>query len=72
MKSFLKTFVFGLLVGAVVAFHLGMNYGRGRPLFSNPYQGLDLARAVEQKAKGVVEGGREKIHDLTAPDKPGK
>jgi hypothetical protein len=72
VKSFLRAFVFGLLIGAVVAFHLGMNYGRGRPLLSNPYEGLDLARAVENKAKGVVETGREKIHDMTAPDKPGK
>ena len=69
MKSVIKTFVVGLLIGGVLAFHLGMNYGRGRSLFSNPYEGLDVSRAVQEKAKGVVETGREKIHEITAPEK---
>jgi hypothetical protein len=69
MKSVIKTFVVGLLVGGVIAFHLGMNYGRGRPLLSNPYEGLDVSRAVQEKARGAVETGREKIHEITAPEK---
>jgi hypothetical protein len=72
MKAFLKAFVIGVVVGGVVAFHLGMNYARGRALLSNPYEGLDLSRAVQEKAKGAVESGREKLHEITAPEKSGK
>ncbi|UCH53642.1 MAG: hypothetical protein JSW09_02240 [Pseudomonadota bacterium] len=72
MKAFLRAFIFGLIVGGVVAFHLGMNYARGRNLLSNPYEGLDMSRAVQEKARGAVESGREKIHELTAPEKSGK
>lgn len=69
MKSVIKTFVIGVLIGGIIAFHLGMNYGRGRALLSNPYEGLDVSRAVKEKARGAVESGREKIHEITAPEK---
>ena len=44
IPSGMRKFVAGLVIGAAVAFHLGINFGRDRPLLSNPYE-KDVATA---------------------------
>lgn len=68
MAARLKTFIAGLVLGALVAFFLGMNYGRGAPLISNPFAPRDLADKIKDKAGEIAEGAREKIHAATKPD----
>jgi gas vesicle protein len=67
MKSTLKPFLFGLIIGAIVASWPVYNYGRGAPLYSNPFEKRTLGTIVKEKAEGVVEGAREKLHDVTKP-----
>jgi gas vesicle protein len=69
MAAKLKAFLFGLVVGAVIAFLLGMNYGRDEPLLSNPFADRSLSSKVKQKADEMVESAREKIHKATQPEK---
>lgn len=33
----MKKFLIGFVVGTLIAFHLGINFGRHKPLLSNPY-----------------------------------
>jgi hypothetical protein len=66
IPSGLKKFVAGLVVGAVVAFHLGINFGRDRPLLSNPYE-KDVVQRVKQEAGKAVDQTREAIHQATEP-----
>jgi hypothetical protein len=66
IPSGLKKFVAGLIVGAVVAFHLGINFGRDRPLLSNPYE-KDVVQRVKQEAGKAVDQTREAIHQATEP-----
>lgn len=68
MLARLKVLLIGLFLGTVVAFPLGMNYGRGAPLLSNPFAPRNLGDAVKEKAGALVEGAREKLHEATRPD----
>jgi hypothetical protein len=64
----LKTFIAGLSLCAVAAFLLGMNYGRGAPLLSNPFHARQITEPVKEKAEALVDGAREKLHQATKPD----
>lgn len=67
MKSTLKKIIVGVLLGVLLAFPLGVNYGRGAPLLSNPFAQIDVTRSVKSSAVGVLENTREAIHDATRP-----
>ncbi len=54
--------MFGLLLGMIIAFHLGINVGRNRPLLSNPY-GDDIVDSVKARAGQVIDDTRDTIHD---------
>ena len=68
MTARLKSFITGIVIGAVIAFLLGMNYGRGDPLLSNPFAKRDLAGTLKDKAGEIAQGAREKIHEATKPE----
>lgn len=61
MKKFLIIFA----VGVLIAFHLGMNFGRHRPILSNPY--ADQVESVKDRAGQVIENTKETIHQATEP-----
>ncbi|MFQ5935645.1 MAG: hypothetical protein ACE5LB_04480 [Acidiferrobacterales bacterium] len=82
MKAKIRTFFFGLVIGTVIAFPLGMNFGRDAPLFTNPFAEQEVkqkmtervkqsaGRALETTKEGaerVLEQTKEKIHDATKP-----
>lgn len=62
----MKKFIIGLLVGSLVAFHLGINFGRHKSLLSNPYE-QDIVERVKEGAGQAVENTRGAIHDATEP-----
>ena len=67
----MKLFGLGLLLGAFVAFPLGMNHGRKAPLLSNPLSHVNVQEQVAQRVRTstdtILEGAREKIHEATRP-----
>jgi hypothetical protein len=68
MAARLKGFIAGIVLGALIAFFLGMNFGRGTPLLSNPFAQRDFTTALKGKAGEIADGAREKIHEATRPD----
>ncbi len=64
----MKKFIIGFVVGALIAFHLGINFGRDRPLLSNPYE-KSVVEKVKERAGEAVETTREVIHEATEPVK---
>jgi gas vesicle protein len=72
MTARFKSFLIGLVIGALVAFFLGMNVGKGAPLLSNPFAKRDLSATIKDEAGRLAEGAREKIHDATKPEAPKK
>lgn len=71
MAARVKSFIAGIILGGIIAFMLGINYGREQPLWSNPFAKRDLGQTVRDKAESIVEGAREKLHEVTKPE-PGK
>ena len=71
MKRAAKPFITGLILGAIIAFPLGINFGRDDPLLSNPFAKRDLTKrvteSVKQKTEDVVEGAKERLHEATKP-----
>lgn len=69
MAGRLKSFIAGIVLGGLVAFMLGINYGREQPLWSNPFAPKrDFTDTVKEKAESIVEGAREKLHKATKPE----
>ncbi len=64
----MKKFLVGFVVGVLIAFHLGINFGRDRPLLSNPYE-KSVVEKVKEHAGEAVETTREAIHEATEPVK---
>jgi len=64
----MKKFLVGFIIGALIAFHLGINFGRNKSLLSNPYE-RDVVEQVKERAGEAVETTREAIHEATEPVK---
>ncbi len=67
MKSSIKKFFLGLIVGIIIAFPAGINFGRDLPLWSNPFAKRDIKERVKVRAENLIEGTKEVIHDATKP-----
>jgi len=64
----MKKFLIGVVVGLVVAFPLGINFGKDVPLWSNPFAAKpDLSKRVVERAEKTLEEAKEVVHDATKP-----
>ena len=55
MKSF-KSFFVGIIIGVLLGLWFGVNIGRDRPIYSNPF----ADRTISEKIKSSVGEGVEK------------
>ena len=61
-------FVKGMLAGAVIAFPLGINFGKDVALLSNPFTTKpDIADKVVERTNSFIEDTRSAIHAATEP-----
>jgi hypothetical protein len=67
MTEKIKLFLTGLILGGIIAFPLGINFGKGAPLLSNPFEKRDIKTKVKDKAKVILEEAKESIHEATKP-----
>jgi len=67
MTAKLKMFLYGLFVGAIIAFPLGINFGKGAPLLSNPFEKRDIKTKVTTGAKKILKDAKEGLHEVTKP-----
>ena len=67
MGKKIETFLYGLIIGAIIAFPLGINYGKGAPLLSNPFAKRDIKAKVKTEAKEILEKTKQSIHEATKP-----
>jgi hypothetical protein len=64
----MKKFIFGLVVGLIIAFPLGINFGKDVPLWSNPFAAKpDIADRVIERAGKTADQAKDAIHDATRP-----
>ena len=66
-----KIFIFALILGGLIAFPLGINFGRDAPLLSNPFKQRSvqdkMIGTVKESAEKAFEGAKEKLHKATEP-----
>lgn len=64
----MKKLFIGLIVGLVVGFPLGINFGKDKPLLSNPFAAKpDLTERVKERTGEALQSTKEAIHDATKP-----
>jgi len=62
----MKKFIYGLVLGLIIAFPLGINFGKDVPLFSNPFAAKpDITERVKERTGELLEDTKEAIHDAT-------
>ena len=65
-----KKFLIGVVVGVIVAFPLGINFGKDVPLWSNPFAAKpDIANRVVERTEKTLEQAKEAVHEATKPVK---
>jgi gas vesicle protein len=60
----MKKFLWGFVIGAVLAFLAGVNVGRDRPILSNPFSDLTLTEQVRDTAEQLGEDIKESAGDM--------
>jgi len=60
----LRSFLIGTIVGAVLAVAPAYNYGRGAPLFSNPFEARSVGAIVGDTARDVAGDVKKGIREL--------
>ncbi|GIX22083.1 MAG: hypothetical protein KatS3mg121_0866 [Gammaproteobacteria bacterium] len=68
MARVLKAFVFGVVVGVVLGLWAGVNIGKGRPVWGNPFAEKpvteklrDAGGAVLERSGEVLQRGAERL-----------
>jgi len=62
----MKKFFIGLVLGLIVAFPLGINFGKDVPLLSNPFAAKpDITERVKERTDEMLKETKEAIHDAT-------
>lgn len=67
MKPRIKFLIFGIIIGTLFAFPLGINFGRDDPLLSNPFNNPSMQERVRDKARELADDARERLHRATEP-----
>lgn len=61
-------FFIGFIIGLIVAFPLGINFGKDVPLLSNPFATKpNITEQVKKRADELLKDTKEAIHDATKP-----
>ena len=67
----MKKFIFGLLLGVVIGWPIGMNMGKGVPILSNPFEKTlsqnikETGDAVKKTTNRMVQDTKKAINEAT-------
>lgn len=51
----IKMLVMGMLMGVIVGLWLGVNIGKGNPIFGNPFAKENLSKKLQDKVGSSIE-----------------
>ena len=64
----MKKFFMGMIFGSIIAFPLGINFGKDVPLWSNPFAAKpDISERVIERAGKTADDVKDAIHEATKP-----
>lgn len=64
-----KKVVIGTVLGLAVGLWFGVNIGRDKPFYSNPFEGGEIAQKAKTKAQDIAQGAKEKAQDVVKESK---
>ena len=59
----LKLIIFGIVIGLCVGLWFGVNIGKGKSIYSNPFAEISLKDRIKQKGNEVMEDTKDAIRD---------
>lgn len=62
--SGIKKYLIGLFIGLVLGSWMGVNIGKGQPLWANPFAEKDIAEKVKNKARNMSEDAKTKAGEM--------
>lgn len=57
----LKLLILGMVIGLALGLWGGVNIGKGRPVWSNPFEPVNMADRIRQKSGEMLEKSGEAI-----------
>lgn len=57
----LKLIIFGVVIGLCLGLWVGVNIGKGKSLFSNPFAEISLKDRIKQKGDEVMKDTKDAI-----------
>lgn len=64
----MKKFIYGFVIGAILAFPMGINFGKDVPLLSNPFAAKpDISNRLVERTGNLIQETKETIHEATKP-----
>lgn len=59
----LKLIIFGIVIGLCIGLWFGVNIGKGKSIYSNPFAEISLKDRIKQKGNEVMEDTKDAIRD---------
>lgn len=59
----LKLIILGVVIGLCVGLWFGVNIGKGKSIYSNPFAEISLKERIKKKGNEVMEDTKDAIRD---------
>jgi hypothetical protein len=66
--QWMKKFISGLVIGLVIGLWFGVNIGKHRPFYANPFADVPVAEIAREKGKEVVQEGKKALRESLDED----
>ena len=60
----LKLILFGVIIGLAVGLWFGVNIGKGKPFYTNPFEDRPLSERLKQGTGEAVEKAGKKMEEI--------
>jgi hypothetical protein len=61
-----KKYIIGLFIGLVLGLWMGVNIGKGQPVWANPFSERNLAQEAKSKAEKAIKDAKKAMRDKLA------
>lgn len=59
----LKLIILGVVIGVLLGLWAGVNIGKGKSIFSNPFEEINLQDRIKDKGTEVMKDAKDAIRD---------
>ncbi|MCI0505750.1 MAG: hypothetical protein L0Z73_06515 [Gammaproteobacteria bacterium] len=66
--QWMKKFTSGVVIGLLLGLWFGVNIGKNRPFYSNPFRDVSVTEIAKEKGKEVVQEGKKALRESLDED----